>query len=331
MSQPVTPQSWGQDQNQPPAPQQYGQAHHQQPEYQQAQQGYAAPQQPGYTQGGYQTTGYQTAGYGQAGYPQAGYGQAGYPQAGYEQAGYPQTGYEQAGYPQTGYGQAGYAQTGYGQAGYAQPAAGYAPTQRPQGHPTPQQPGYQQPSYQQPGYQQPGYQQPGYQQPSYQQPGYPQQTGYEQPQQGWQQTAQTSPASFPGQSIPEKACRFCGSVPAVETTVRGHQGIILMMRFLSMHGPFCRSCGLSIYRDMTAKTLVQGWWGVASFFLTPLTVLFNLIPRSKIAALPAPRAASDGSSRQPLDPGQPLLARPMAIVGLAIPVVLIIMFAFIGN
>ncbi|MFJ6718037.1 MULTISPECIES: hypothetical protein [unclassified Streptomyces] len=114
------------------------------------------------------------------------------------------------------------------------------------------------------------------------------------------------------------ACRFCGAQPAAPGTVRGHQGMVLMMRFLSTHGPFCRDCGTSIVRDMSAKTLWQGWWGPASLFITPLTVLVNLVPRSAFRKLGPPV----GGFRPPLDPGKPLWQRPPALI-IATPMALI--------
>lgn len=55
-------------------------------------------------------------------------------------------------------------------------------------------------------------------------------------------------------------CQVCGAWPAAHATVRGHQGIVVLMRFLSVRGPFCRDCGLSTYRRMSSDTLWQGWW-----------------------------------------------------------------------
>jgi hypothetical protein len=124
--------------------------------------------------------------------------------------------------------------------------------------------------------------------------------------------------------VPLVQCRFCGCVPAANVKFRGHQGMILLMRFLSLDGPFCRDCGLSTFRRMTARTLVQGWWGYASFVITPITVLMNVVRRDKVANLPAPQPSPAGGSRQPMDPGPPLLSRPMAIIGLAIPFVLVL-------
>jgi hypothetical protein len=121
------------------------------------------------------------------------------------------------------------------------------------------------------------------------------------------------------------ACRLCGSVPAAPAKFRGHQGFIVMMRFLSLDGPFCRDCGLATFRTMTSRTLVQGWYGYASFIITPITVLMNLVRRGKVASLPAPQPNPYGPSRPPMEPGPRLLQRPMTIIGLGIPFALIIL------
>jgi hypothetical protein len=115
------------------------------------------------------------------------------------------------------------------------------------------------------------------------------------------------------------ACRFCGSVPAVDTTFRGHQGMLVLMRFLSTQGPFCRTCGLGFFRHMTARTLVQGWYGYASMIITPITVLINVIRRAKVAKLAPPQPNPYAPSRPPMDPGKSLMARPMTWIGLVIP------------
>jgi hypothetical protein len=106
--------------------------------------------------------------------------------------------------------------------------------------------------------------------------------------------------------------------------------MIVMMQFLHLRGPFCRDCGLAHFREMTAKTLIQGWYGYASFVITPITVLINLIRRSKVANLPQPAPPPHGAAyRRPLDPGPSLLARPMAVIGLAIPFVLLMLLVFV--
>ena len=141
---------------------------------------------------------------------------------------------------------------------------------------------------------------------------------------------QAEPGAQPGQhygQLAVTACRLCGSVPAAPAKFRGHQGFIVMMRFLSLDGPFCRDCGLATFRSMTSRTLVQGWYGYASFIITPITVLMNIARRGKVANLPAPQPNPYAPSRAPMEPGPRLLQRPMTLIGLSIPFALIILFA----
>ena len=140
-----------------------------------------------------------------------------------------------------------------------------------------------------------------------------------------------APEAQPYPQLAVTACRMCGSVPAAPVKFRGHQGFVVMMRFLSLDGPFCRDCGLSTFRSMTSRTLVQGWYGYASFIITPITVLMNIARRGKVANLPAPQPNPYGPSRQPMDPGPRLLQRPMTIVGLGIPFALIILIVVVAS
>ncbi|MFE7530775.1 hypothetical protein ACFU7Y_34435 [Kitasatospora sp. NPDC057542] len=102
-------------------------------------------------------------------------------------------------------------------------------------------------------------------------------------------------------------CRFCGGYPAVNATVRGHQGLAIAYRMLRMTGPFCRTCGTATVRDMSARTLVQGWWSPVSWLLTPITLLLNLGPHNKFKQLPPPVPGSHGPQ---LNPGVALTRRP---------------------
>lgn len=165
------------------------------------------------------------------------------------------------------------------------------------------------------------YAQPGAPQP-YGQAGAPQH--YAQP--GAPMPGGPAPAGAPAAwGGPAVQCRFCGCVPAAQVTFRGHRGMIIIMQFLRQPGPFCRDCGLATFRSMTARTLLQGWWGYFSFIITPFTVLTNLVRRGKVAGLPAPTPPPSGQHKRPMDPGAPLFARPMALAGLAIPFVALIL------
>ncbi|MFD8481438.1 hypothetical protein [Kitasatospora sp. NPDC059673] len=126
-------------------------------------------------------------------------------------------------------------------------------------------------------------------------------------------------ASAPLAQLHGPFCCFCGSVPAVETTVRGHQGFVVLMRFLKLRGPFCRDCGLATVRRMTSKSLWQGWWGIGSLLINPITMLSNLGAWSAVRRLPAPLP---GAPRTPMPVGRPLWQR-VEILGLLLPVLLV--------
>ncbi|WP_411133728.1 hypothetical protein [Streptomyces sp. C10] len=36
-------------------------------------------------------------------------------------------------------------------------------------------------------------------------------------------------------------------------SVRAHQGLLIMMRFHELDGPFCRSCGRSVVRQIESR------------------------------------------------------------------------------
>ncbi|MFI6144298.1 hypothetical protein [Streptomyces sp. NPDC051109] len=138
---------------------------------------------------------------------------------------------------------------------------------------------------------------------------------------------QAVPYGLPPQAVPyghqpvpqaPYGCRVCGAQPAVRATVRGHQGMLVLMRFLRQEGPFCRDCGLATYRGMSADTLWQGWWGPLSVFITPVTLLMNVGARARFLRLAPPAGAIVRS----LDPGRPLWRRPSALAFL-VPVVLL--------
>ncbi|MFJ2776996.1 MULTISPECIES: hypothetical protein [unclassified Kitasatospora] len=147
----------------------------------------------------------------------------------------------------------------------------------------------------------------------------PGQQAYGHPAAGPDGYAAAGPAGYPGYGEAALSCRFCGSVPAVEATIRGHQGFLVIMRFLKLQGPFCRSCGIAAHRSMTAKSLWQGWWGIASLLINPATMLLNLPQRAKINKLAPPLPGAPG---QPMNPGKPLFQR-VAVLGLLVPLLVI--------
>ncbi|TQJ06505.1 LppU/SCO3897 family protein [Kribbella jejuensis] len=219
---------------------------------------------------------------------------------------------------------------------YAPQPGGYGPPQQ-QPYPQYSQPGQQVPP---PGQPYPGppqygpqdgqqYQgQPGAYQQQYAGQQAPQYGQYQQQDQyqGQYQGQQGQPFPQPGYAPQgQLSCRFCGGYPAVDATVRGHQGMIILMRFLKLRGPFCRTCGIASVRDMTSKSLWQGWWGIGSSIINPITMLMNIGPMQKFKRLPEPTPGPG----QPMNPGKPLFQRP-AILMLLLPVVVIALL-IVGN
>jgi hypothetical protein len=117
-------------------------------------------------------------------------------------------------------------------------------------------------------------------------------------------------------------CRFCGGYPAADVTVRAHRGMVVLMQFRSVDGPFCRTCGTAAVRDLSAQTLVEGWWGLFSVFITPLTLFGNLLEYRTVRALPEPVRSE---SATPVPAGKPLLLRPQAL-GFLVPVLALVLF-----
>ncbi|WP_329312948.1 hypothetical protein OG723_07350 [Streptomyces sp. NBC_01278] len=129
---------------------------------------------------------------------------------------------------------------------------------------------------------------------------------------------QPGPYGHPAVAAALYGCRLCGAEPAVQATVRGHQGMLVLMRFLRQEGPFCRDCGFATYRRMSAATLWQGWWGPLSVFITPFTLLMNLGARARFLKLAPPA----GAILPTLDPGKALWRRPPALVFLVATVLI---------
>jgi hypothetical protein len=113
-------------------------------------------------------------------------------------------------------------------------------------------------------------------------------------------------------------CRHCGSVPAANVTFRAHRGMIILMQFIKVNGPFCRSCGLDVFRGLTSDTMLQGWWGAFSMLITPVVLLLNVAQRHRVARLASPGPPPHRAGRPSPGPGLPLFARPSAIVAVLI-------------
>jgi len=87
---------------------------------------------------------------------------------------------------------------------------------------------------------------------------------------------------------PSTACMMCGSSPSAPLNLRAEQGFIIFRRRMHLTGQFCRECGITMFRMVQNRTLLQGWWGVFSFFANFGSVISNTVARFKLNSLPDP-------------------------------------------
>ncbi|MEV7465482.1 hypothetical protein AB0O20_03065 [Streptomyces kronopolitis] len=160
-------------------------------------------------------------------------------------------------------------------------------------------------------------------QPSH--PGLPYPPGSVPPQQGsggtpsggWQMppgAGGVPGAGFAAPAAVQGVCRVCGGAPAVKTRFRRHQGLLFVMRFNRIDGPFCRDCGTAVYREQTAGTLWQGWWSPLSLVLfTPGTLIANRVALGRVNKLSDPTGWIPGYGARP---GKEVLRRASSLVAL---------------
>jgi hypothetical protein len=85
-------------------------------------------------------------------------------------------------------------------------------------------------------------------------------------------------------------CRGCGRGPATKLVIRRHVGMLVFQRFVTLRTTLCRECGIKVTKDYTGRTLVQGWWGIISFFVNWFCLAGNLVAYRKASKLAQPSA-----------------------------------------
>lgn len=114
-----------------------------------------------------------------------------------------------------------------------------------------------------------------------------------------------------GRPLRSDECQLCASSPAARITLRRETGMVILRHRRRLDGRYCRSCGLSLFREMMDKTLVAGWWAPISFFVNWYTIGRNLGARITIGRLeePVPNRGTRAPMVEPLDSGPPLYRR----------------------
>jgi hypothetical protein len=96
-------------------------------------------------------------------------------------------------------------------------------------------------------------------------------------------------------------CQVCGRAPAAHLVIRRHVGMVVIQKWYKLKGYFCRDCGLKLLHDYTFRTVLEGWWGIISFFVNWLVLLANGFFWLRCRRLPQalPVAAADAPQPGP--------------------------------
>jgi len=71
-------------------------------------------------------------------------------------------------------------------------------------------------------------------------------------------------------------CERCGTSPAELCESRRHVGALIAQFHWERDARLCAACGTQQLLADTAVTAAVGWWGIISFFRTPVTLLQNV-------------------------------------------------------
>ena len=126
-------------------------------------------------------------------------------------------------------------------------------------------------------------------------------------------------------------CELCGSTPAQKFSLKGNRVFITSLQRIGYDGVLCKSCALAFGREALRQTMLFGWWGIW-FFLSPFVIAYlgiqliqvnrMLEPQYRDARVSTPFDVPMASQPSPLkQPG------PLAVTGLAMAVILALMFS----
>ena len=112
-------------------------------------------------------------------------------------------------------------------------------------------------------------------------------------------------------------CKTCQRRPTAFFRFRASSGFLLLRRVKTFEGALCLLCARKVFRDMQARNLTLGWWGLLSL---PAMIVFMIDNRQAFdrgtAQLRRPLPADPTNDRKLV--GRPVLARPSVLLALAI-------------
>jgi hypothetical protein len=85
------------------------------------------------------------------------------------------------------------------------------------------------------------------------------------------------------------ACKLCGADgPTQAVHFQQNIGIYFARRSRAVKAELCRPCIGLVFRSYTLTTLFLGWWGLISFFMTPVMLISNISQYLRVRGLPEP-------------------------------------------
>ena len=86
------------------------------------------------------------------------------------------------------------------------------------------------------------------------------------------------PPAAPSLPAGPDVCQLCGTAgPTHYVEFRQNVGLVLLRLHRAVKGHLCSRCVREQFGSMTTVTLFGGWWGLISFFLTPVILVANVV------------------------------------------------------
>jgi len=86
-----------------------------------------------------------------------------------------------------------------------------------------------------------------------------------------------SAAAGPSSKTVTRHCQSCGKIALTkQVSFQQNIGMVILRRYRKVEGWLCAECIEKYFWEMTGKSLLFGWWGIISFFVTPFLLLGNL-------------------------------------------------------
>ncbi len=77
---------------------------------------------------------------------------------------------------------------------------------------------------------------------------------------------------------PPETCQLClRAVPTMKASMHRHIGMIILLHHKQVNGYLCKACLQQKFWEYTPGTAIVGWWGIASFFVTPIVLINNVV------------------------------------------------------